>query len=512
MIKLIGKSKFVKELDYVFRNRPCEGLRLSVCHRTGNQMSNQSSNKRLGEMLIEEGIISKGQLKKALKYKEERGTFLGKALVGLGLVSEDDLVNFLVRQCRIPHLRLDEYEINEEVASLIPPEVCLAHYVLPIDKMGNLLTVAMVDPLDEEALANIREHTRLRVKPILCTWEDFELVSSRLFKGRKFTPTGVADGEAADPAVTVENLIESAVEPEEDQVGTAVKTAPGQKPAKGDIVAPLVTEVVPSEDSEGLLAGYTFDRLVLGGVNSFTFALVKAIAEAPGVEYNPFYLYGGAGTGKTHVVNGIGYEIQKNNPRAAARYLPCQTFLHKLDEAVGKNEVGDFTRRYTAGELFILDDIQFMAGKESAQDVFLNIFNERYEKKRQIVVASDRPPNELEGLHKTLTSRFTSGIVARLEPPEFEARVKLVEAYAKQIKIKLPQGVMEYLATEIDKDIRQIAGCVRKVAAFSKLLKQAVTLPLASEILKQMGRRELKVAPYPIFVERPAKADEEKGE
>ncbi len=448
-------------------------------------MADKNSNKRLGDILLEEGLINKSQLKKALKYKEENRTFLGQALVSLEMVSEDDLVDFLVRQCRIPHLKLDEYEIQPDIASLIPPEICLRHYVLPIDRLGNLLTVAMVDPLDEEALANVREHTRLRVKPILCTWEDFELVSSKLFQGdaRGAATAAIAGShENGDPAVAVEKLIESAVDTEKQETETSRKAPP----AKGK---PAVQEADAIGEPEALVEGYTFDQMIPGEVNSFTLALAHAVAETPGIEYNPFFLYGGTGTGKTHLVNSIGHEICRNTPEATVWYVPCQTFLTKLDDAAKGGVVAEFAKRYVAGELFIIDDVQFLAGNEKAQDVFLGIFNDRYRMHKQIIVAGDRAPNELSGLREPLISRFSSGIIAHLEPPELEARIELVKSYAERVKVELPPSVVEYLATEVDKDIRRMEGCIRKVAAFSKLVKQEVTLPLAAEILRQLGRR-----------------------
>lgn len=680
----------------------------------------QKPHKRLGEVLLEEDAITRKQLDEALAIQQRSGGFLGQILVKLGYTTQEVVASCLVKQCKIPHLSLLDYDITKEVLSLVPREICERYNLLPIDKLGRILTVAMVDPLDLEALEEVRKTCPdLRIKPILCNWEHFINVTNRLFKGDKQPETpaevtasslGLVDhmspkekeewkarqasktGDDKPLQDAVDTLIQQAAsapetpqarrpapEPVEraashgpapvapkphgltkeelvgamreamreavvalgatvsgratagidpaqltasirDGVSSAVQEALGGLAAQlqaapavavqatggpavsgiseairesiagamEDAIATLMvqlralagrkdseaTEQLSSELAQALREGvreaqamqedrmnhlaeamlasarqvtqlveasavasgnrrdlehpgsrrhlsvtpfgkggdapdeeyaeadaqvveameserpvelFTFETFFPGKANAFTHQLSLAVAENPGSEYNPFFLYGEVGVGKTHLISAIGNAVLRRAPKTRVGYVSASRFSRRLSDAMRANMLDAFRENYCHWDILILDDIQFMGGRVEAQEEFFHIFNVLRQEQRQIIIAGDKAPDRLGLLEQRLVSRFASGIVAQLKAPEWETRADILRHAADASGVGVPEEVISLIAMRVPNDVRKMMGALRKVVAFAKLVGHEVNCDLAGEILSHLG-------------------------
>lgn len=733
---------------------------------------------RLGELLTSAGILTQEQLRAGLERQKQSGGFLGQALVELRFITQETLMSFLVKQCRIPHINLLEYQVSPDILASIPEEICVEYGVLPIDKLGRILTVAMVDPLDVEAIERVRNSCpEFKIKPILCEWQHFNQVAQRLFKrsdlssdevsmaslglgagvetktaradktappppksqqeqtpvqpatgtppaapksalrtggeGQRAAPSATAApqeptrlpdeladamrasvrevlGEAmttftqasqkSTPAVPAGDLTQSLRDTMQEAVQQALTSAlsrrdtqpggaAGQQPgpsieeltrlmqgsihdaiheamtsvaqmiqaqveqsehaaaelrkaltheteereqtteaarkaletlqqarsdqearllqvteaatqaaqaAQAAVEAVLATQknqaaqlldaarqaqlaaskaeeeakraadqaestavsehvrkglqkagaasrrkakqaaallgkaesdaleaiegpglklrtderIQAAIESETPLPGYSFDTFLVAKPNVFTVQLAKAVAEEPGGQYNPFFLYGDVGLGKTHLINAIGNHILLKNEKSNVGYVSSSRFARKLTAALEDHALDRFREVYCEWDVLILDDIQFLGGRIEAQEEFFHIFNALAQEKRQIIIAADNPPDRLGQLEKRLVSRFGSGIVACLHPPDWETRLKILKQQAQQAKVKISDDVMGLIATRVTSDIRRMTGSLRKVIAFADLVGQEITPELVAEILSHLGLDE----------------------
>ena len=695
--------------------------------------------KRLGEVLLEEETITQSQLDEALKVQERDGGFLGQILVTLGFTTQEAVASCLVKQCKIPHLSLLDYEISREVLNIIPRDVCRKHSLIPIDKLGRILTVAMVDPLDLDALQAIRDICpELRIKPILCNWQHFEHVAKKLLRdvvtdggpreisaaSLGFGPQAAAKEKTVEAAPTDETALKNAVdhliqqatsqaEAVEQHATPAVTTPPvgaspeqfaqmlqqGMRDAMGEMrdalhavaqrpqeaappgisaqelaaalkdalrealqpVTPAaqvdVEHAAPAFDSEALAAvlreslssalqqslaqmsaqsgataqaqpalpspdvfaevirdsvggamqeamatllvqlrsltgrrdndgqelanvlrqtvteiqsaqeqrlaeiaqasrqsvehlsalfeqaqvqqntagdlqkrkltnhgsvspfgpgnvesteahaaadaklvdamvsdhpieAFTLDGFLPGKVNAFTFKLSQAVAQSPGGEYNPYFLYGEVGTGKTHLISAIGNGIIQSHQQARVGYVSASHFARRLSEATQTKGLDAFRENYCHWEVLILDDIQFLGGRVEAQEEFFHIFNVLRQEGRQIIIASDKAPDRLGLLEKRLVSRFASGIVAQLRAPEMETRLQILQHACANAGVKVPPEVLSIIAMRVPNDVRKMTGSLRKIVAYAKLVGQDMSCELAEEILSHLATEE----------------------
>ena len=784
---------------------------------------------RLGDLLLASRLVTEAQLHEATSESVKTGEFLSKVLVQKQFITQDDINACFVKLCKIPHISLLDYDVSSDVLQLIPQELCLKYGLLPIDKLGRILTVAMVDPLDAEALSIIREHcSELRLKPILCNWAHFEQVSQKYFAasakrsdgggesmasfglstlppksapkpavapipapptalagapqagaidtvalasaiqeglrgvvrelaarphevaaapaGSGISPEALAevmrasvrdamaealqaldrpaaaasappdwsgfetvfrasladlkDSLRVQPAVVapagpagavapvaadwsgLEAAFRSALDelkqtlhapaapvtaaPEPSASNVAMErsiqelvTALKSQPAPGELIAEVVrdsvggamqealaaivvqlrgsqraeqeppspaafaemirdtlggvmqeamaTLVVQSRGNaaqsesaaasqEALLAAMrasqegmvnamrdvietsrtaqeaqgarlaeiaeaavqstqqtsqlveaslvqnerlgnlrknnrerhasvspfgvlpatepdpehaagdervrdaldaeipletlTFDTFFPGKANSFTVQIGQSVAQSPGGEYNPFFLYGHVGLGKTHLISAVGNHIRKQHPGHRVGYVSASHFSRRLKEALAADAQDAFRENYCHWDVLILDDIQFMGGRVEAQEEFFHIFNVLYQQGRQIVIASDKAPDRLGLLEQRLVSRFSSGIVAELKPPEWETRMQILRHHVAAAQASIPEEICSLIAMRVAGDIRKMVGSLRKIIAFAALSKEPVTVELATEILSHIGGEE----------------------
>lgn len=231
---------------------------------------------------------------------------------------------------------------------------------------------------------------------------------------------------------------------------------------------------------------YTFDTFVIGSGNRFAHAASLAVAEAPAKAYNPLFIYGGVGLGKTHLMHAIGHYVIEHNPSAKVVYLSSEKFTNEFINAIRDNKADDFRNKYRNVDVLLIDDIQFLAGKEQTQEEFFHTFNTLHEESKQIVISSDRPPKEIPTLEDRLRSRFEWGLITDITPPDLETRIAILRKKAKAEGFDIPNEVMLYIANQIDSNIRELEGALIRVVAYSSLINKEINADLAAEALKDI--------------------------
>jgi chromosomal replication initiator protein len=229
---------------------------------------------------------------------------------------------------------------------------------------------------------------------------------------------------------------------------------------------------------------YTFDAFVIGSGNQFAHAACQAVAERPSKAYNPLFLYGGVGMGKTHLMQAIGHEIKKRLPQAAICYVSSEKFTNEMINSLRYDKMTSFRDKFRNVDVLLVDDIQFLAQKERTQEEFFHTFNALHESMKQIVIASDRPPKELAEVEDRLRSRFEWGLIADIQPPDLETKVAILQKKAEQEKVTLPTDVALYVASNIRSNVRELEGALIRLVAHSSLIGAEITLPYAQQVLK----------------------------
>lgn len=241
-------------------------------------------------------------------------------------------------------------------------------------------------------------------------------------------------------------------------------------------------EFVPS----ALNPKYLFDTFVIGAGNRFAHAASLAVAEAPAKAYNPLFLYGGVGLGKTHLMHAIGHYVLESNPNAKVVYISSEKFTNEFINAIRDNQTVDFRNKYRNVDVLLIDDIQFLAGKEQTQEEFFHTFNTLHEENKQIIISSDRPPKEIPTLEDRLRSRFEWGLITDIQPPDYETRIAILRKKAKAEALDIPNDVISYIANKIDTNIRELEGALIRVVAYSSLINRDLSAELAAEALKDI--------------------------
>lgn len=234
---------------------------------------------------------------------------------------------------------------------------------------------------------------------------------------------------------------------------------------------------------------YTFDTFVVGKNNNLAHAASLAVAESPGEIYNPLFIYGGVGLGKTHLMHSVAHFVLKNNPNAKILYVTSEKFTNELIDAIrNKNNVSttEFREKYRNNDVLLIDDIQFIIGKESTQEEFFHTFNALYEAKKQIIISSDRPPREIETLEDRLRSRFEWGLTVDIQPPDYETRMAILRKKEELEGYNIDNEVIKYIASNVKSNIRELEGALTKIVALSKLNNREITIDLAEEALKDL--------------------------
>ncbi len=239
--------------------------------------------------------------------------------------------------------------------------------------------------------------------------------------------------------------------------------------------------------TEGLNTKYTFDSFVIGSSNRFAHAAALAVAEAPAQAYNPLFIYGGTGLGKTHLLQAVGQYVDEHSSALTVRYVTSETFMNDFINSLRDKRIEGFKQRYRSYDLLMIDDIQFLEGKERIQEEFFHTFNSLYEAGRQIVISSDRPPREISTLEERLRSRFEWGLITDIQPPDLETRIAILRKRVKTDGIHVPDPqVLTFIASRVSTNIRELEGALTRVVAFSSLTGRLMTVDLAQDVLRDV--------------------------
>ncbi len=244
---------------------------------------------------------------------------------------------------------------------------------------------------------------------------------------------------------------------------------------------------------EGFNIRYSFEHFVVGAGNRFAHAAARAVADSPARAYNPLFLYGRTGLGKTHLMQAIGQEVLKKRPGANIAYVSSEQFTNQLIESIARKSTQRFRNKYRKADILLIDDIHFIAGKEATQEEFFHTFNALFDMHKQIVLSSDRQPKDIKGVEERLISRFEWGLVTDIQPPDLETRVAILQNKAIQENATIPQDVPQFIARHITNNIRELEGALITVIAYSKLTQREITQSLVEEVLRDMiGRESIK--------------------
>jgi chromosomal replication initiator protein len=273
----------------------------------------------------------------------------------------------------------------------------------------------------------------------------------------------------------------------------------------GDATATVVPAFLLANEWEGvspvrtrragtLNPNYTFDSFVVGKSNQFAWAASSGAAKSPGTKYNPLFIYGGTGLGKTHLMHAIGHEILNNTPDANVLYVTSEQFTNEMISTLQNKRNEQFRDRYRNVDTLLIDDVQFIANKETTVEEFFHTFNALYERNKQIVLTSDKPPKEIPSLEERLRSRFEWGLIADIAPPDYETRVAILRnKAAKEGVVIAEEGVMESIAMRVESNIRELEGSLNRVIAYASLLGKPVTIALAEEALKDYFNQKKRI-------------------
>ncbi len=296
-----------------------------------------------------------------------------------------------------------------------------------------------------------------------------------------FVASGSAEAESAKKrSAAAAELGSGNMEPETRNEGAGI--TPGEE---------ALTAVQPTS-SAGLNPRYTFDTFIVGSSNQFAHAACRAVAEAPSRSYNPLFIYGGVGLGKTHLMHAIGHYVLQHDRTLVLTYISSERFMNEMINAVRYDRLIDFRERYRSVDVLLVDDVQFLAGKEGTQNEFFHTFNALYDSQKQIVLSSDCPPHEIEQLEERLRSRFEWGLIADIQSPDLETKTAILKKKAEAEAVPLPDSVAIYIAGRIKSNIRELEGSLIRLIAYASLTGRELSVDLAQEVLRNVKDHEEK--------------------
>ncbi len=262
---------------------------------------------------------------------------------------------------------------------------------------------------------------------------------------------------------------------------------------------------VREENSLPEMEGYTFDHFIVGNSNKFAHAAAVAVADKPGKAYNPLFIYGNSGLGKTHLLLAIGQAIHARDPKQRIAYIKGDEFTNQMVKAIREGTAEEFRTKYRNVDLFLVDDIQFIAGKQSTQEEFFHTFNNIYEAGHQIVITSDRPPIEMSTLDDRLRTRFEGGLMASIQPPDLETRMAIIRNKAAHLGLILSDEAVVFIASNITSNIRQLEGVIKRLTAYKEILNDVITIDMIRKIIDDIARTGPEIPKPELIIQETAK-------
>ena len=299
----------------------------------------------------------------------------------------------------------------------------------------------------------------------------------------------------------IETTLEE-LELDQYEVSFVAQEESGGKPEQEQRFATGLKEPCPDASQCNLNTNYTFSRFVVGFCNQFAHAASVAVSEQPAKAYNPFFVYGGVGLGKTHLMHAIGHCIKAQSPNTRLMYMSSEQFMNELINSIRYDKTIQFREKYRNVDVLLIDDIQFLAGKERTQEEFFHTFNALYDSGKQIVITSDCPPREIPTLQERLHSRFEWGLIADIQPPDVETKIAILRKKAAFEQVDLPDDVAYFIASNVKSNVRELEGSLVRLSAYSSLTGERITLELAEQVLRNVAENAMRV----ISIDRIQKA------
>ena len=339
-----------------------------------------------------------------------------------------------------------------------------------------------------KVLAFISEH---HTEALVTTWfDDVDVVELRDNKLVLFTPSSFRKPILETKCIPY--ITEAMLAVGQQQIQVVILDEEGRRE--------YLSHGQSQSDLDEIRREFTFENFVVGPSNRFAHAAAKAVATLPAEAYNPLLIYGESGLGKTHLLYSIANVIKKNNPSFHIVYVKGDQFTNELISAITEGKNTEFRSKYRTADLFLMDDIQFIAGKDSTQEEFFHTFNTLFEAKKQIVLTSDRPPEAMSKLEDRLKTRFQCGLLADIQPPDYETRVAIIRKKAENIGLQLPSEVIAYVADNVTSNVRQLEGTVNKIKAYRDITGNEINLTNVARAIKDMFRGKEKILPTPQLI------------
>jgi len=365
----------------------------------------------------------------------------------------------------------------EESPDITPRQLAFVRLAKPLGLLDGTLLLAVGNDLTKDYLES-------RVRQ-----EVSDALGDALGREARFAIT--VDPDLADDAPPALRVVPAASPPAAgpppaDQQADSAALQPEPARPLADQGSPIPVSRRPNAEPARLNPKYLFETFVIGSSNRFAHAAAVAVAEAPAKAYNPLFIYGDSGLGKTHLLHAIGHYAQNLYPSVRVRYVNSEEFTNDFINSISEGKAGAFQRRYREVDVLLIDDIQFLQGKEQTMEEFFHTFNTLHNSNKQVVITSDLPPKQLNGFEDRMRSRFEWGLITDVQPPDLETRIAILRKKAVSERLEAPPDVLEYIASKISTNIRELEGALIRVTAFANLNRQQVDLSLAEIVLKDL--------------------------
>ena len=388
------------------------------------------------EKLVQDNLITKEQAAQIDKKQREEGGNVVEHLLAAGYMREKEILSYFINNCGFHYINLENLEIDPQAVAEIPLELIKELKVVPIRRTKDMLAVVMMCPLDKYTMSRLSEATVCRILPFV--------------------------SQQRQIMETIEKL------------GDSLPSSP------------LFRSSLSYREGMPLVEHFTFENFVVGKCNEFPYAMAMAVTKALGKAYNPYFLYSSVGLGKTHLMNAIGNYLTRENKDISVMYVTCEYFCSRVVEAIKENQIDDFRESFRHLDMLLIDDIQFLRGRDQAQEEFFHIFNSLVQNSKQVVLTSDRPPSELSILEDRLRSRFMGGTIACIDHPDIETLMAILEK--KSEGVELPEDVQHLLAEKCGDNIRDLEGALKTLLSFHQFTNKPIDIELARHTLEEMGR------------------------